>query len=76
MHLPLAMNDQGQKLSKQNLAHALDTQNAPQLLSQAIAALGQQSVDIDQPNKMLAQAVAQWDIQRIPKGTEIQGIFK
>ncbi|WP_296279672.1 tRNA glutamyl-Q(34) synthetase GluQRS [uncultured Acinetobacter sp.] len=76
MHLPLAMNDQGQKLSKQNLAHALDTQNAPQLLSQAISALGQQSVDIDQPHKMLAQAVAQWDIQRIPKGTEIQGIFK
>ena len=76
MHLPLAMNDQGQKLSKQNLAHALDTQNAPQLLAQAISALGQQSVDIDQPHKMLAQAVAQWDIQRIPKGTEIQGIFK
>ena len=76
MHLPLAMNDQGQKLSKQNLAYALDTQNAPQLLSQAISALGQQSVDIDQPHKMLAQAVAQWDIQRIPKGTEIQGIFK
>lgn len=52
MHLPLAMNDQGQKTSKANLYHALDTQNAPQLLSQAIAALGQQSVDIDQPNEM------------------------
>ena len=76
MHLPLALNDQGQKLSKQNLAHALDTQHAPELLSQAISALGQQPVDIDQPHKMLAQAVAQWDIQRIPKGTEIQGIFQ
>ena len=43
---------------------------------QAILALGQSAVDIDQPHKMLAQAIAQWDIQRIPKGTEIQGIFQ
>lgn len=76
MHLPLAMNAQGQKLSKQNLAHALDIQNAPELLSQAISALGQPPIDLDQPHKMLAQAVAQWDIQLIPKGTQIQGIFK
>ena len=76
MHLPLAMNDQGQKLSKQNLAHALDIHNAPQLLSQAITALGQHAVDLDQPHKMLAQAVSQWDIQKIPKGTEIHGIFE
>lgn len=76
MHLPLAMNDQGQKLSKQNLAHALDIQYAPQLLRQAILTLGQLPVDLDQPHKMLAQAVAQWDIQRIPKGTQIQGTFQ
>lgn len=76
MHLPLAMNDQGQKLSKQNLAHALDIHNAPKLLSQAITALGQHAVDLDQPHKMLAQAVSQWDIQKIPKGTEIHGIFE
>lgn len=76
MHLPLAMNDQGQKLSKQNLAHALDIHNASQLLSQAITALGQHDVDLDQPHKMLAQAVAQWDIQKIPNGTEIHGIFE
>lgn len=76
MHLPLAMNAQGQKLSKQNLAHALDIQNAPELLSQAISALGQPPIDLDQPHKMLAQAVAQWDIQLIAKGTQIQGIFK
>ena len=76
MHLPLAMNDQGQKLSKQNLAHALDIHNAPQLLSQAITALGQHAVDLDQPHKMLAQAVAQWDIQKIPKGTKIHGVFE
>ncbi|MFC2996931.1 tRNA glutamyl-Q(34) synthetase GluQRS [Acinetobacter sichuanensis] len=76
MHLPLAMNDQGQKLSKQNLAQALDPNNASQLLKQAIAALGQAAVDLDSPHKMLAQAVAQWQVQRIPTGTEIQGIFQ
>ncbi|RKG33500.1 tRNA glutamyl-Q(34) synthetase GluQRS [Acinetobacter tianfuensis] len=75
MHLPLAMNDQGQKLSKQNLAHAIDTQHAPELLLQAITALGQPPVDLDQPHQMLAQAVAQWDIQKIPKGTELNAIF-
>ena len=76
MHLPLAMNDQGQKLSKQNMAQAIDIKHAPELLLQAILALGQSSVEIDQPHRMLAQAVAQWDIQRIPKGTEIVGVFK
>ncbi len=76
MHLPLAMNDQGQKLSKQNLAQAIDIQHAPQLLYQAITALGQYPVEIDQPHQMLAQAVAQWDISRIPKGTEIPAIYK
>ena len=76
MHLPLAMNDQGQKLSKQNMAQAIDIKHAPELLLQAILALGQSSVEIDQPHRMLAQAVAQWDIQHIPKGTEIVGVFK
>ncbi|WP_374572837.1 tRNA glutamyl-Q(34) synthetase GluQRS [Acinetobacter sp.] len=75
MHLPLAMNDQGQKLSKQNMAQALDLTQAPQLLQQAIAALGQPPVEIAQPREMLAQAASQWQIQRIPQGTRIQGIF-
>ena len=76
MHLPLAMNEQGQKLSKQNLAQAIDPQHAPELLLQAITALGQAPVDLDQSNQMLAQAIAQWDISRIPKGTEIPAIYK
>ncbi|QIO07555.1 tRNA glutamyl-Q(34) synthetase GluQRS [Acinetobacter shaoyimingii] len=76
MHLPLAMNEHGTKLSKQNLAQALDTAQAPQLLSQAILALGQLPVDLDRPSVMLKQAVAQWDRNSIPKGTEISGFFK
>ena len=76
MHLPLAMNDRGDKLSKQNHAQALDAQYAPQLLAQAIQALGQIPVDIDRPSVMLQQAVAQWSRDRIPKGTSIQGVFE
>lgn len=76
MHLPLAMNDQGQKLSKQNLAHALEIQYAPLLLQQALNALGQAAVEQDRPRTMLAQAIAQWDRTRIPTGTQIKGIFQ
>lgn len=76
MHLPLAMNHLGQKLSKQNLAQALDVKHASELLLEAIIALGQAPVDLDQPDKMLAQAVSQWDISAIPKGTEIKAIYQ
>ncbi|EPF75158.1 tRNA glutamyl-Q(34) synthetase GluQRS [Acinetobacter gyllenbergii] len=75
MHLPLAMNDQGQKLSKQNLAHALDITQAAKLLQQAILALGQATVELDQPRIMLQQAVQQWDINLIPTGLHLSGTY-
>lgn len=75
MHLPLAMNDQGQKLSKQNLAQALDLKRAPELLQQAIRALHQPEVDVDTPENMLKQAIAQWNIDLIPHTTELQGSY-
>ena len=49
MHLPRAMNGQGQKLAKQNLAQALDVSKASELLQQAILALGQPNVELNQP---------------------------
>jgi glutamyl-Q tRNA(Asp) synthetase len=75
MHLPLAMNDQGQKLSKQNMAQALDLNRAPELLQQAIRALHQPEVDLDTPAHMLKQAIAQWDIQHIPHTKELEGTY-
>ena len=75
MHLPLAMNGQGQKLSKQNLAQALDLSKAPELLQKAILALGQPNVDLDQPRLMLKQAVAQWNVDLIPHGQELSGTY-
>lgn len=76
MHLPLAMNGQGQKLSKQNLAQALDINKASELLSVAILALGQPIVELDQPRIMLQQAIQQWDVKRIPKGIYLNDIYQ
>lgn len=75
MHLPLAMNAQGQKLSKQNLAQALDINAAPKLLQQALQALHQPQVDLDTPTHMLKQAIAQWDIQQIPHTNVLSGHY-
>lgn len=75
MHLPLAMNDQGQKLSKQNMAQALDLNQAPQLLQQALRALHQAEVNLDTPERMLAQAVSQWSIDRIPHCKMLEGQY-
>lgn len=60
-HLPLICNKQGQKLSKQNLAQPIDTRNPSQLLSSALALLQQPALDIDTPERMLRQAISQWD---------------
>lgn len=75
MHLPLAMNDQGQKLSKQNLAQALDISKASELLQQALLALGQPNVELNKPRIMLQQAVQQWDVNLIPKGIHLTGSY-
>ena len=75
IHLPLAMNDQGQKLSKQNMAQALDLTQASQLLQQALVALKQPTVELDTPSNMLKQAIAQWDLQCIPHSTELSDIY-
>lgn len=75
LHLPLAMNAQGQKLSKQNLAQALDLKNVSQDLAKVALALGQSPLDLDNPKQMLQQAVAQWQAKSIPKQTELAGVF-
>lgn len=74
-HLPLAMNAQGQKLSKQNLAQALDLNQAPKLLQAALSALNQATVELDTPARMLTQAIQQWDLSRIPAGTTLHGYY-
>ncbi len=74
LHLPLAITDNGLKLSKQNHAKALDLTTRRQLLVQALQFLGQvtlvgyQDLSIDQ---LLNSAVKQWDITKIPKTAQV-----
>ena len=70
LHIPVAVNEMGQKLSKQTLAPSLATAS-PALRGLCMAALGflGQSVDIDPdlPNRdFLATATRSWDRSRIP----------
>lgn len=70
-HLPLVMNADGQKLSKQNLAKPIDTssqQKCSELLAEALAFLQQPKVDMDTPERMLAQATSQWNNEKMGQG--------
>lgn len=60
-HLPLICNPDGQKLSKQNLAQPIDTTQPSRLIAIALQLLQQPHVDMDIPERMLAQAITQWD---------------
>ncbi|WP_298973615.1 tRNA glutamyl-Q(34) synthetase GluQRS [uncultured Psychrobacter sp.] len=60
-HLPLICHTNGQKLSKQNLAQPIDTRDPSALIAQALKLLQQQPVDLDTPERMLKQAIDQWD---------------
>jgi glutamyl-Q tRNA(Asp) synthetase len=61
LHLPVALNAAGQKLSKQTGAAAIDLQRGHAVLAQALAFLGQA------PSTGLQQAIEQWDPARIPR---------
>nr|WP_282437471.1 tRNA glutamyl-Q(34) synthetase GluQRS [Acinetobacter radioresistens] len=75
MHLPLAMNSQGQKLSKQNLALALDLSQPSLLLQKALNAINQPAVDLDTPSLMLKQAISQWSVEAIPHSLMLNGHY-
>ena len=64
LHIPLMLNDAGQKLSKQNQAPALDDDRAPDNLRQALRALGLKPPQELAPagvEPLLDWAVSHWD---------------
>lgn len=73
-HFPLAVTNQGYKLSKQNKAPAIDLDNPRPSLIQALRFLGQQPhselVDCS-VDEIIAWSVDHWDINNIPKKHEI-----
>ena len=66
-HLPLLVNAQGQKWSKQTLAPALDLNRREALLRQVMRYLNlPDAPEVDRPEELLAWAVLHWDIRAIP----------
>lgn len=68
-HIPVVLNHQGQKLSKQNHAPALDDSQPGQNLWHALCSLGQQPPQAlrgDTPARILAWAIEHWSLERIP----------
>ena len=69
-HLPLLLNEQGQKLSKQTLAEPIAPYSAQSLIQLSLNLLGQPPVDMDNPRVMLSQAITQWDSRPLIGQTE------
>lgn len=70
LHLPLIVTDEGQKLSKQNLAPSLaeDERGVRRQLFQALAALDQappQALAAEPPATQLHWAVANWSLEQL-----------
>jgi glutamyl-Q tRNA(Asp) synthetase len=69
-HIPVATNQQGQKLSKQHFAEPIQAAQASRHLHQALLFLGQNpplELADAPPAEQLAAAVECWDIQAVPK---------
>lgn len=68
-HIPLATNQLGQKLSKQNLAPALNIDNVSEQLIQALTDLGQKpDKKLQTANKddILQEAISNWSLALVP----------
>lgn len=66
-HLPLVIGQDGQKLSKQNLAPALDHGAGPTQLKAALQTLGQAIPRPRDAREILAGAIKNWELQRVPR---------
>ena len=66
-HLPVITGTDGNKLSKQAHAPALDFVDIPNTLNRALMALGQPQVAEDSVPKLLTRAIEQWQRARVPR---------
>ena len=73
-HLPVVVEGSGVKLSKHNRATAIDNRWAPHNLAAVLSLLGFDA-PLDKVETMLARAVDEWDIARVPRGRALAGFF-
>ena len=71
-HLPVILEASGVKLSKHNRATAIDNRCAPYNLATVLSLLGFDA-PIDQVETMLAWAVGEWDLARLPRAASYEG---
>jgi len=71
-HVPVVVEASGVKLSKHNRATAIDNRWAPHNLATVLSLLGLEA-PLDQVETMLAWAVGEWNIARVPRGTSLAG---
>lgn len=69
-HIPVIVNDKGQKLSKQHFATPVELSNGPRLVHSSLKCLGLLPPSTHKTaaiSEQLAWGVEHWDIQRVPK---------
>jgi glutamyl-Q tRNA(Asp) synthetase len=72
LHIPVVANAQGEKLSKQTLATAISATDRIAYLQAALRFLNQTApLNYSDPKHLLAQAVAHWRPERIPRQRSI-----
>ena len=79
LHVPIIVNQQGQKLSKQTGAQALDTRHCASTLFRALRDLGQEVSKEFKQEKLKTEdlsqlwhwAIEHWDVSKIPKHKHI-----
>ncbi|WP_439133231.1 tRNA glutamyl-Q(34) synthetase GluQRS [Pseudomaricurvus sp.] len=73
-HLPVIVNSDGQKLSKQTFAEPLDSRHAPDNLFLALQQLGQNPPAELRGDcaELLEWSIPRWDRNQVPKGMAIQ----
>jgi len=71
-HIPVASNVQGQKLSKQTMAQAIQTMNTLDTLKAAWHFLGQSDVHANTVKDFWDSAISSWNLARVPKCSQVQ----
>jgi len=70
-HIPIAVSNDGQKLSKQTKAPALDTLPVLNTLQKAWRQLGQMSNEADTLESFWEYALSHWQLDRVPKQSQL-----